>query len=80
MSVISLVTFRRVRDIQGEETTKEEVESSGVYSSLLATKPLEAGTDALYDVHVNEADATMEVDQLLSLYGSVCHQAYQNLK
>ncbi|KAK8827529.1 hypothetical protein WA538_003488 [Blastocystis sp. DL] len=70
MSVISL----------GEETTKEEVESSGVYSSLLAAKPLEAGTDALYDVHVNEADATMEVDQLLSLYGSVCHQAYQNLK
>lgn len=79
MSVISLVTFRRVRDIQGEETTKEEVESSGVYSSLLAAKPLEAGTDALYDVHVNEAGA-MEVDQLLSLYGSVCHQAYQNLK
>ena len=56
------------------------MESSGVYSSLLAAKPLEAGTDSLYDVHTNEPDAPVEVDQLLSLYGSVCHQAYQNLK
>lgn len=54
--------------------------SSDVYSSLLATKPQEGGADALYDVHTSETDAVVDVDQLLSLYGSVCHQAYLNLK
>lgn len=54
--------------------------SDNVYSSLLAAKSLEGGADALYDVHTSEADISVDMDQLLSLYGSVCHQAYQNLR